>query len=70
MYKDALELCENKIRQRMENGETLLGPDGDILCTYKLNKSGNSRFNFNIKKEKKNACQSEGKTTVGEAVHA
>ena len=70
MYKDALELCENKIRQRMENGETLLGPDGDILCTYKLNKSGNRRFNFNIKKEKKNACQPQGETTVGEAVHA
>ena len=69
MYKDALELCENKIRQRMENGETLLGPDGEILCTYKLNKSGNRRFNFNIK-EKKNACQSKRENTVGETVYA
>jgi predicted phage-related endonuclease len=69
-YKDQLDLCENKIRQRMEDGETLIDSNGDTLATYKLGKSGSRRFNFNIKKEKKNADQPSGKVGVGEAVPA
>ena len=73
-YKDQLDLCENKIRQRMEDGETLIDSNGDTIVTYKMNKSGSRRFNFNVKKEKKNgsnnASQPSGKAGVGEAVHA
>jgi len=72
--KDQLDLHENKIRQYMEDAETLIDSNGDTLATYKMNKSGSRRFNFNVKKEKKNgsndASQSSGKVGVGEAVHA
>tara|TARA_R110000824_G_scaffold1439_1_gene7208 strand:+ start:1839 stop:2744 length:906 start_codon:yes stop_codon:yes gene_type:complete len=68
--KAQLELCENRIRQYMEDSEILIDGDGDTLVTYKQNKSGSRRFNFNIKKEKKNASKPEGKIGVGEVVHA
>ena len=68
--KDQLDLHENKIRQYMEDAETLIDSNGDTLATYKSGKSGNRRFNFNIKKEKKNADQPSGKVGVGEAVPA
>tara|TARA_R100000656_G_scaffold114013_1_gene86347 strand:- start:410 stop:1318 length:909 start_codon:yes stop_codon:yes gene_type:complete len=68
--KDQLDLHENKIRQYMEDAETLIDSKGDTIVTYKMNKSGSRRFNFNTKKEKKNADQSRGKVGVGEAVPA
>ena len=68
--KDQLDLHENKIRQYMEDAETLIDSNGETIVTYKMNKSGSRRFNFNIKKEKKNADQSSGKVGVGEAVPA
>jgi len=68
--KAQLDLHENKIRQFMEDAETLVDSNGDTIVTYKMNKSGSRRFNFNIKKEKKNADQSSGKVGVGEAVPA
>tara|TARA_R110002096_G_scaffold157437_1_gene322313 strand:- start:416 stop:1357 length:942 start_codon:yes stop_codon:yes gene_type:complete len=70
--KGQLDLCENKIRQHMEGSEILIDGNGDTIATYKANKSGSRRFNFNIKKEKKNGSndtsKSNGKAGVGEAV--
>jgi len=67
--KAQLDLHENKIRQFMEDAETLIDSNGDTIATYRMSKSGSRRFNFNLKKEKKDACQPEGKIGVGEAVH-
>jgi len=53
----------------MEDAETLIDSNGDTIATYRMSKSGSRRFNFNLKKEKKDACQPEGKIGVGEAVH-
>ena len=68
--KAQLDLHENKIRQFMEDAETLIDSNGDTIATYRMSKSGSRRFNFNLKKEKKNASQPERKTGVGEAVPA
>ena len=68
--KAQLDLCENRIRKYMEAAETLIDSNGDTLVTYKQSKSGSRRFNFNLKKEKKNASKPEGKVGVGQVVHA
>ena len=72
--KAKLDLCENRIRQYMEDSEILIDGDGETIATYKVSKSGSRRFNFNIKKEKKNASnessQPSGKTGVGQTIHA
>jgi len=68
--KSSIDLVENRIRKYMKGSETLINANGDTIATYRMSKSGSRRFNFNIKKEKKNADQSERKTGVGEVVHA
>ena len=72
--KSSIDLVENRIRKYMQESETLINADGDTIATYRMSKSGSRRFNFNIKKEKKNgnhnADQSSRQAGVGEAVHA
>ena len=51
LYLSSIELVENKIRVRMQDGELLVASGGETLTTYKTNKRGNRCFNF--KKEGK-----------------
>jgi predicted phage-related endonuclease len=71
--KSSIDLVENRIRKYMQGSETLINANGDTIATYRMSKSGSRRFNFNIKKEKKNgnhnADQSSRQAGVGEAVH-
>jgi len=48
VYKAQLELCDNKIRQRIKDAETLVSPSGETLLTYKETKTGSRRFNFKL----------------------
>ena len=54
LYKDQLELHDNKIRARLKDAETLVAPTGETLTTYKTTKSGSRRFNFNFEEQQNN----------------
>lgn len=51
VYASQMQLMENRIRNFLQESDTIISPTGEILCTYKQTKKGDRRFNFNFKRE-------------------
>jgi len=54
VYHSQMQLMENRLRNFLQNADTIVAPTGEILCTWKQTKKGDRRFNFNFKREHAN----------------
>ena len=51
IYESHVKLMENRVRNFLQEADTIVAPTGEVLCTYKQTKKGDRRFNFNFKRE-------------------
>lgn len=51
VYAEQMQLMENRLRNFLQEADTIVAPTGEVLCTWKQTKKGDRRFNFNYKRE-------------------
>ena len=51
VYHAQMQLMENRLRNFLQEADTIVAPTGEVLCTWKQTKKGDRRFNFNYKRE-------------------
>lgn len=61
-YEAHIQLLENRLRNFLQEADTIVAPTGEVLCTWKQTKKGDRRFNFNYRREnnygeKRNAAE-------------
>ena len=54
VYHSQMQLMENRLRNFLQEADTIVAPTGEVLCTWKQTKKGDRRFNFNFKREHAN----------------
>ena len=45
VYESHVKLMENRVRNFLQEADTIGAPTGEVLCTYKQTKKGDRRFN-------------------------
>jgi putative phage-type endonuclease len=54
IHESQIQLMENRLRNFMQDAESIVGPSGETIATCKADKNGRRRLNLNFKREDEN----------------